>query len=109
MGLFQLLMSGVSVEDAGSYQCMIGKVEDGDFIKDTRTISVEVATEADIQFGEDVDTSEEALVMLKDQVIKKSFHNLAMISCFQETTFSCLASGGKPSAEISAQLGRGRS
>ena len=67
-------MSGVSVEDAGSYQCMIGKVEDGEFIKDTRTIAVEVATEADIQFGEDVDTSEEALVMLKDQVIKKSFY-----------------------------------
>ena len=47
---------------------MIGKVEDGEFIKDTRTISVEVATEADIQFGEDVSTSEEAFVMLKDQV-----------------------------------------
>ena len=74
MGLFQLLMSGVSVEDAGSYQCMIGKVEDGEFIKDTRTISVEVATEADIKFGEEVDTDEEALVMLKDQVIKKSFY-----------------------------------
>merc|ERR1712110_159127 len=37
-------MSYVSVEDTGSYQCMIGKVEDGEFIKDTRTISVDVAT-----------------------------------------------------------------
>ena len=70
-GLFQLLIEEVSVEDAGSYQCMIGKVEDGEFIKDTRTISVEVATEADIQFGEDVDTSEEAFVMLKDQVKRR--------------------------------------
>ena len=45
--------------------------EQQDFIKDTRTISVEVATEADIQFGEDVDTSEEAFVMLKDQVKRR--------------------------------------
>ena len=64
-------MEEVSVEDAGSYQCMIGKVEDGEFIKDTRSISLEVATEADIQFGEDVDTSEEAFVMLKDQVKRR--------------------------------------
>ena len=74
--LFQLLMDGVSVEDEGSYQCMIGKVEDGEFIKDTRTISVEVATEADIQFGEDVDTSEEAFVMLKDQVKRRNCRNM---------------------------------
>ena len=61
-------MEGVSVEDAGSYQCMIGRVENGIFTKDTRLISVEVATETDLQFGEDVDTSEEAIEMLKDQV-----------------------------------------
>ena len=30
----------MSVEDAGSYQCMIGVLEDSIFIKDTRTISV---------------------------------------------------------------------
>ena len=58
----------MSVEDAGSYQCMIGVLEDSIFIKDTRTISVEVATEANLQFDEDVDTSEEALVLLKDRV-----------------------------------------
>ena len=69
-------MDGVSVGDEGSYQCMIGKVEDGEFIKDTRTISVEVATEADIQFGEDVETSEEAFVILKDQVKRRKYDKI---------------------------------
>ena len=104
-------MEGVSVEDAGSYQCMIGKLEDREFIKDTRTISVEVATEADLQFGEDVDTSEEAVIMLKDQVTKEKLKSKGWNNdCFllpQETTFSCSASGGKPRAEITAQLGEG--
>ena len=92
-----------------SYQCIIGKVEDGEFIKDTRTISVEVATEADLQFGEDVDTSEEAVVMIKDQVTMEKLKSKGLTDdCFllpQETTFSCSASGGKPRAEITAQLG----
>ena len=37
-------MSGVSVEDAGSYECGIARLGYGEFIRDTRTISVEVAT-----------------------------------------------------------------
>ena len=64
---FQLVLDSVIVSDAGDYQCMFGDIVDSQMESSTSEVSLSVARQASLQFGEEVGTGD-SWVLLKDQV-----------------------------------------
>ena len=63
----QLVLDSVGVADAGDYQCMFGDIVDSQMTSDTREVSLSVARQASLQFGEEVGAGD-SWVLLKDEV-----------------------------------------
>ena len=85
----QIGLEDVSLDDQGDYQCMVGKLEEGELVKSEKIISVSVAMQASLEFGGDIAEIEEKWMVLEDE----------------EITFSCHGNGGSPPAEVLGFIG----
>ena len=79
----------MTLEDAGLYQCMLGAIVSSDLEKDTKSIMVEVAREARLQFEGSISEAETDWVLVEGE----------------EVTASCSSLGGTPTPVVLGYLG----
>ena len=84
-----MILDEITLEDAGLYQCMLGAIVSSDLEKDTRSILVEVAREASLQFEGSISDSDSDWVLVEGE----------------EVTASCSSLGGTPRPTILGYLG----
>ena len=81
-----MLISSTALKDTGTYQCMLGAIVSSDLVKDTRSIAVTVARQAELELEGEM---EEPWVVVEGE----------------EVTVTCAARGGTPAPDIVGHLG----
>ena len=61
------MLDSVSVADSGDYQCMFGDIVDSKMESSTQGVTLSVARQASLQFGDEVGAGD-SWMLLKDQV-----------------------------------------
>ena len=72
--------------DAGDYQCMIGAIVDSKLEKNERSVSVSVARQAELQFGDELGDGD-SWMLVKDQVKK---YKISFSNSHDSSTYSTL-------------------
>lgn len=84
-----MILDEITLEDAGLYQCMLGAIVSSDLEKDTKSIMVEVAREASLQFEGSISEAGTDWVLVEGE----------------EVTASCSSVGGTPRPVVLGYLG----